>query len=406
MPERIPITIIGAGVIGCAIAYQLSKKYDEIIVIEQNPKVTAENQSSRNSGVVHAGIYYPIDVSPLKAELCVKGNKMLYDFCREFAVPCAQTGKLVLAVEEWELPYLEDTFKIAVENNVSGAKLLTKEEAKKLEPNIECIKAAYFPTSGIVEATQLVHQLYAQATQRDVFFLFGTKVVNVKSRDKIFEITTEVNGRTEIFESEIVINAAGLYSDEIARMVNPDSPYDILSIRGESAKFYKTKRENISHNGLNIYPVPHPINSEGKKTNIPFDKFQKLFQQKKVLKTVGVHLTPTFDMSDENYFIGDTVTIGPATNRVKDKEDNFKDLFSPASYLDRVKPFFPNLKNEDISLHQAGVQAKLVQQFDWVIKPDDKFSNFIQLIGIDSPGLTSCLAIAEYVEHLLDSVNK
>jgi L-2-hydroxyglutarate oxidase LhgO len=404
MPERIPITIIGAGVIGCAIAYQLSKKYPEIIVIEKNPKVTAENQSSRNSGVVHAGIYYPKDVSPLKAEFCVKGNKMLYQFCQEFRIPHVQTGKLVLTAEEWEIPYLEDALKIAIENNVPGAKLISKEEAKKLEPNIECIKAAYFPTSGIIEATQLVRQLYAQATQRDAFFLFGTKVVDLKSRNNIFEITTEANGRKEIFESEIVINAAGLYSDEIARMVNPNCPYDILPIRGESAKFYKTKRASISHNGLNIYPVPHPINSEGRKTKIPFDKFQKLFQQKKVLKTVGVHLTPTFDVQDGNYFIGDTVTLGPASKRVTDKDDNSIDLFPPTFYLYSVKPFFPNLTNQDISLHQAGIQAKLVQQFDWVIEPDEKFSKFIQLIGIDSPGLTSCLAIAEYVENLLGHI--
>ena len=142
MSERVPITIIGAGVIGCAIAYQLSKKYAEIIVIEKNPKVTSENQSSRNSGVIHAGIYYPKDVSKLKSELCIKGNKMLYDFCREFEVAHQQTGKLVVAVEQWELPYLDDTLRIAVENNVPGAKLISREETQKLEPNVACINAA------------------------------------------------------------------------------------------------------------------------------------------------------------------------------------------------------------------------------------------------------------------------
>ena len=401
MSERIPITIIGAGVIGCAIAYQLSKKHDEIVVIEKNLKVTAENQSSRNSGVIHAGIYYPKDVSRLKADLCVKGNKMLYDFCQEFDVPHAQTGKLVLAVEDWELPYLDDALKIAINNKVPRAKLISAEEAKILEPNVECIKAAFFPTSGIVEATQLVYRLYTHATQRNTFFLFGSKVINVKPKGNIFEITTETDGQTETFESEIVINCAGLYADEIARMANPDCPYKTLPIRGEASKFYKTKRNNINHGGMNIYPVPTPIDSDGKKVKIQFEKFQKLFKENKVLKTVGIHLTPTFDEKDGEYQIGDTVTIGPASKRVRDKEDNANDLFQPSYYLENIKRFFPNVKLVDISLHQAGVQAKLHNHFDWVIEPDEKYANFIQLIGIDSPALTSCLAIAEYVEDLI-----
>ncbi len=404
MSEKVQLTIIGAGVIGCAIANRLSKKYDDIFVIEKNPKVTSENQSSRNSGVVQSGIYYPKDVSRLKGELCVKGNKMLYDFCQEFDVPHAQTGKLVLAVQDWELDYLKDCYQIAVENKVPGAKLISPEQAKALESKIDCIKAAYFPTSGIVEATQLVYRLYSLATQQGVFFLTGTKVINIKPKGKIFEVTTEAGKDKEIFESEIVINCAGLYSDEIARMINQDSPYDILPIRGETAKFYKTKRDEIHHNGINIYPVPHPIDSEGKKTSMPFNEFQKLFQQKKVLKTVGVHLTPTFDVQNNEYQIGDTVTIGPATKRVEEKENNSKNLLQPEHYLERVKPYFPNLTLEDISLHQAGVQAKLVQQFDWVIEPEKKYNNFIQLIGIDSPGLTSCLSIAEYVEELVKTI--
>ncbi len=401
MPEKIPITIIGAGVIGCAIAAQLSKKHEEIIVFEKNPKVTAENQSSRNSGVVHAGIYYPKDVSPFKADLCVKGNKMLYEYCKEFNVPHAQTGKLVVANEDWQLPYLEDALRIALDNKVPGAKLISSDEAKRMEPNVESIKAAYFPTSGIVEATQLVHRLYTHATQNNTFFLPGSKVIDVKPKGKIFELTTETSGQMEAFESEIVINCAGLYSDEIARMVDPDCPHKILPIRGEATKYYKNKREEIDHRGMNVYPVPTPIDSSGKKVKIPFEEFQKLFKQNKVLKTVGVHLTPTFDEKNGEYFIGDTVTIGPASKKAGNKEDYSNDLFDPTYYFENINQFFPNIKLDDISLHQAGIQAKLSDRFDWVIEPDKKYPNFIQLIGIDSPGLTSCLAIAEYVEEIV-----
>ena len=404
MAERVEITIIGAGVIGCAVAYQLSKKYDEIFVIEKNPKVTAENQSSRNSGVIHAGIYYPKDESPLKAKLCVKGNKMLYDFCQEFDVPHKQTGKLVMATEEWQLEYLNDTFQIAQQNGVPGARIISAEEAKKLEPNVNCIQAAHFTTTGIVEPTELVYRLFTLATQNSAYFLTQTEVVNINPKKDYFEITTKSGNQTEVFETEILINSAGLYSDEVGRMINPGCPYQIFPVRGETAKFYKTRRQNIFHKGMNLYPVPHPLDEDRKKLVKPFDEFQKLFKSKKVLKTVGVHLTPTLDLVDGSYEIGNTVTIGPATKAVSAKEDYTTDLYPPEYYLELVHPFFPNLNVEDISLHQTGIQAKLKNHFDWVIEPDEKYPKCIQLIGIDSPGLTACLAIGEYVDELISSL--
>ena len=404
MAERIQIAIVGAGVIGCAIAYQLSKKYDEIFVIEKNPKVTAENQSSRNSGVIHAGIYYPKDESPLKAKLCVEGNRTLYDFCQEFDVPCKQTGKLVMATEDWQLDYLRDTFQIALQNDVPGAIIISAEQAKQMEPNVNCIQAANFPTSGIVEPTQLVYRLFTLASQNGVYFLTQTEVIDIKPKNGYFEVATKSGDQIEIFETEILINSAGLYSDEIAKKINPDCPHEIFPVRGEVAKFYKSRRENIFHLGMNLYPVPHPLDANGKKFVIPFNEFKKLFKAKKILKTVGTHLTPAFDLIDGSYEIGNTVTIGPATKAVMDKEDYTTDLYLPEYYFEMVHPFFPNLKIDDISLHQTGIQAKLKNQFDWVIEPDKKYPKCIQLVGIDSPGLTGCLAIGEYVGKLLDMV--
>ena len=404
MAERVKIAIVGAGVVGCAIAYQLSKKYDEIFVIEKNPKVTAENQSSRNSGVIHAGIYYPKDESPLKAKLCVEGNRMLYDFCQEFDVPYKQTGKLVMATETWQLDYLQDTFQIALQNRVPGARIISAEEARKMEPNVNCIQAAHFPTSGIVEPTQLVYRLFTLASQNDVYFLTQTQVNDIQPKNGYFEITTKSGNQIEIFETEILINSAGLYSDELARKINSDCPHEIFPVRGEMAKFYKSRRKDIFHAGMNLYPVPHPLDANGKKLIMPFDDFEKLFKAKKVLKSVGVHLTATFDIIDRKYEIGNTVTIGPATKSVSNKEDYTLDLYPPEYYFELINSFFPNLKIEDISLHQTGIQAKLKNQFDWVIEPDAKYPKCIQLIGIDSPGLTGCLAIARYVAELLDEV--
>lgn len=404
MAERVMITIVGAGVVGCAIAYSLSKKCDDIFVIEKNPKVTGENQSSRNSGVIHAGIYYPKEESPLKAELSVIGNRKLYDFCQEFGVPHRMTGKLVVATEEWQLEYLKDTFDIAIQNNVPGAKMLSAEQAKALEPNIRCRQAAYFPTSGIVEPTQLVRRLSTLARQNGVYFLTGTEVTEIKAKGQYFEVGLISPNRHEILETEVLINSAGLYSDVIAKKVNPECPYEILPVRGEMAKFYKSRRSEIFHHGLNIYPTPYPLDKTGRKLVIPFAEFQSLFKAKQVLKTVGVHLTPTFDLVDDSYEIGNIVTIGPATKGVEDRENYAQDLFEPPYFWEMVHSFFPNLRTEDIELHQTGIQARLKNQFDWVIEPDEKHPRCIQLVGIDSPGLTACLAIAEYVMQLVQSI--
>lgn len=404
MSERVKITIVGAGVVGCAIAYMLSKKTEDIFVIEKNPKVAGENQSSRNSGVIHAGIYYPKDESPLKSKLSVIGNGRLYEFCQEYGIPHRMTGKLVVATEEWQLEYLADTFDIAIQNNVPGAKMLSAEQAKALEPNVHCLQAAYFPTSGIVEPTQLVRRLSTLAKQNGVYFLTGTEVSEIKPKGQYFEVGLMSANRYEILETEVLINSAGLYSDVIAKRVNPEFPYEILPVRGEMAKFYKSRRPEIFHHGLNIYPTPYPLDKTGRKLVMPFAEFQSLFKAKQVLKTVGVHLTPTFDMVDDNYEIGNIVTIGPAMKGVEEREDYARDLFDPAYFWEMVNPFFPNLRIEDIELHQTGIQAKLKNQFDWVIEPDEKHPRCIQLVGIDSPGLTACLAIAEYVTQLVQSI--
>ncbi len=400
MSERVKITIIGAGVVGCAAAWRLSAKYKDLFVLDKNPRGLSENQSSRNSGVIHAGVYYPQDEMPLKAKLCVEGNRLLYDFCEEFEVPAKRTGKLVLAVNEMELDYLADTLKIAGQNGVPGGRLIEAEEALSLEPNISCLKAAFFPTSGIVDSSGLVQKLKALASRQGACFLAGTKVIDARPGPDAFSLTARSSdGSTEVFESELIINSAGIYADEIARLVNPDSPWDVLPIRGESAKFYKTRRPEIGHSGHNVYPTPHGIWPDGRKADVPFAEFQSLFREKQVVKTVGVHLTPTFDVVDGRYEIGSMVTIGPATKGGISKDDLAIGLHPVEHYHGLVRAFFPHLNVRDLELHQAGIQSKLKGLNDYLIEPDPRFPRFINLLGIDSPGLTSCLAIARTVEE-------
>ena len=401
MSEEIFITIIGGGVVGCAIALEISKEYNKnIVVVEKNRQINGENQSSRNSGVIHAGIYYDKGKEPFKARLCKEGNKLLYEFCSKNNIPHKKTGKLVVATNSLEEEYLEDIYKIAAENDIPGTKIIDCKEVKKIEPNIIATSALYVPTSGIIDPTSFVNNLYRQAESYGTIFLVGNKAIGIEPYKEGFNVTIQSDNGNETFKTAILINSAGLHSDEVAKMFNPGCSYKIDPIKGESAKFYKSRRANTSINEMNIYPVPFGYLPNGERLNVPFKEFQKLYNACKINKSVGVHLTPTLDTKGSNYFIGDIVTIGPAYSKPAGKED-YKPTRNEKYFLSMVKPFFPNLRLADISLHQTGIRAKLKGYNDFVIEKDTEHLNFINLIGIDSPGLTSSLAIAKYVKQML-----
>lgn len=402
--EEIFITIIGAGVVGCAIAYELSASLSagisgEIVVVEKNEQIKGENQSSRNSGVIHAGIYYPKDSGPFKAEFCVGGNNLLYDFCSKYDIPHKKTGKIVIAVNELEEEYLNDVYRTAVENQVSGVRYIGKNEIKKLEPNTEGIYGLYVPTSGIIEPTSLVFNLFKLAEADGAIFLTGNEVVEIDPENDFFYIGLKTKNGYERFKTRILINSAGLYSDEIAKMINPESQYEMEPVKGEWVKFYCSKRQDIMMNGLNVYPVPSGYLSNGEKLAVPFKEFERLFRENKITKSLGIHLSPTFDLQGGKYIIGNTIIAGPAYSKPANKED-YTHSRGEQYFLDSILPFFPNLKLEDITLHQTGIRAKLKNQYDFIIKNDKKYPHCINLIGIDSPGLTACLSIAKYVKEL------
>ncbi|MDP6845674.1 MAG: NAD(P)/FAD-dependent oxidoreductase [Candidatus Nanoarchaeia archaeon] len=353
----IPITVIGGGVIGCAIAYELSSDY-EVLLIEKN-QIPGENQSSRNSGVIHAGIYYEPD--SLKARLCVEGNKLLYDFCEENDVPYSRTGKLIVATNTDEEKCLESLLDRANENGVPGVELVNSLE---YEPNVSSNSALYVPTSGIVDPASLVNKLKELSTGAN--FLDKSKVVCINEN----KITLDSG---ETFETDLIINAAGLYAEDIAKLANPQRSYGLTAFRGEAAKFYTREDTKVS---MNVYPVPRDVVGNG-------ESFQ----------TLGVHLTPTFDLEGE---LSQTVTIGPYYV-VGVKREDYSHKANEQQFLDAVLPFFPNITLEDISLHQTGIQMKSPDH-DFIIERDN---NVINLIGIDSPGLTSALAIAKHVKRLI-----
>jgi L-2-hydroxyglutarate oxidase LhgO len=373
----IEYAIIGGGAIGRSIAYALGLQgSSEVVVIEKAPPTLIENQSTRNSGVIHSGIYYQRRSRPLKAKLCVLGNSLLYQFCRDFDVAHAQTGKLVVATTQAEEERLDEIYKTALENQVPGVALLSAAEASAMEPMVTATKALYAPSSGIIDAAGYLRALQRAGKSHN---LFATEVQSISKSPHGFKIKTRSQNREDEFVARRVINAAGLYADDVAKMLDPTSPYTITPVRGESAKFYL---RGFEWQGMSIYPVPERFTTQSGQT----------------VETLGVHLTPTLD---EAGGIAPTVTIGPAIRSDTGKEDYGNNLRPPEFYWEKIRAFLPAITKDQIQLHQCGIQARLAGRPDWIIEPARQEPGFVNLIGIDSPGLTASLAIADHVVSTL-----
>lgn len=377
-------TIIGAGVVGCALAWELSRQGEEVLVLEKNPGVTqGENQSSRNSGVIHAGLYYDRNTRPLKARLCVEGNRRLYDFCREHGVPHLGCGKLVVATREAERPILEHYHALARHNGVP-VRLVGPSEVREMEPQVQASLALHLPSSGVVDATALVYRLHVLALNHGAQFLTGVRLCGARICPEGTRLRIAYrDGAEDEFLSSRVINAAGLDADDVARMVDPESPFRTDPVRSEIVKFYRTRREEVRLCGMNVYPTPRQVvTSQG------------------AYFTVGVHLTPTLEIHPQGECaVGPVVTVGPLNTAAADKEDYRREFRPMKVFFDEVSSFFPGLRLEDLEPHQVGIQARLAGHQDWVILPSPEEPRWINLLGIDSPGLTGALAIARLVRE-------
>jgi len=390
------ITIVGGGIVGNAIAYELKGQFSEEIIclLERNTLFPGENQTSRNSGVVHAGIYYDKQVSPFKARFCVEGNALLYAFCADHDLPVRNTGKLIVATNESEHQTLISLLERSKENTVPDVEMISGSEVKAYEPNVEAHSALWVPTSGVVDPTSMVSKLRDLAGL-DEFFLVGTTATNITPTDEGFlvEATTE-DGELCDFTTKYVVNAAGLYCEDIARMVNPDFPLTLFPVRGEYAKFYQTRSELSV--GMNVYPTP-----------ITFPK-----PNGSAYTTLGVHLTPTFaaDSSGECFkedglfALAKEVAVGPMNRRRGDigREDYGSDLAPLDDFFSKIRRFFPGVNLDDLQLHQTGIQAVIANSNDYHIARDTKHPGMLNVVGICSPGLTSALAIAKYVREIFN----
>lgn len=389
MSTRISIAIVGGGAVGCAVAWALSRAYSDVFVFEKNPGISnGENQSSRNSGVIHSGIYYDQETRPEKAVLCVEGNRLLYGFCNQYRVPALKVGKLIVATEESEEETLDHYLERARENGVPRVERISRGRVKEIEQNVRARSALFVHTAGILDPAALLYHLYTLASRQGVHFITGTEVVGAEPDGELIRLSLSYpDGKREDVKARTVVNAGGIYGDCIARMADPDSPYELDPVTGVSYKFYCHKRPRLVLNGTNVYPTPQYVTTQ----------HGRHF-------TVGIHLTPTFGESGHPPVLGTTVTVGPRLVPVGGRNPETEVECSPESFVNSIRPFFPELRVNDLLWHQSGLQARLKGYPDFVISSPSAGPNFINLLGIDSPGLTSCLAIARRVKEKVDEL--
>ncbi len=386
MPAKISVAIIGGGVIGCSIAKELSSFCSDVFVFEKNPSIRqGENQSTRNSGVIHSGVYYDQQTRPQKAALCVEGNRLLHKFCASHKIPSLKTGKLIVATTQGEEEILEEYLGRAKENEVPNVEIIPGKSVLKLEPSVTAKSALLVPSAGIIDAPSLLYRLHTIASNAGVHFMVQTEVLELNlKRDAVNTVFRYFDGTIDEVDAVVAINAGGIHADSLARQLNPDSPYVIDPVRGESYKFYSHKRPGLRVLHKNIYPTPEVIET-------PHGKHF----------TVGVHLTPTFEDLSYPPRLGSTVTVGPKLSPVKDLESWRGDWIPAKVFSDQVNRYFPALSEDDLVWHQAGVQARLKDHPDFVIEKDPIYPQFVNLVGIDSPGLTACLSIAREVARIV-----
>jgi glycerol-3-phosphate dehydrogenase len=388
--DRVDILIIGGGVVGCAIAAELANpasltnsrknsQQRDIFLVERLPRVGMAT-STRNSGVVHSGIYYT--ANSLKARHCVAGNRLTFAFCEKHGVAYKRTGKLVVAQNDGEIKALEALLDRGKANGVEGLRLIAPAEIHAREPHVHGVAALEVPSTGIVSAEELVRAFARVANDAGVNIVTRARVVSLEPAKEGIRVGLFVGDEagdgspqeaTEFIEARCVINAAGLYADEVAALAGNRS-WKIYPVRGEYCEVRGSHAELIR--GL-VYPLPH---ADG--------------------LSLGMHFTKT---------IWGTLLIGPTARYVHSKENYERGRLSVADFLPGARQMLPELKEADLQVAYSGLRPKLVPpdqhgMADFVIERDVNVPRMIQLVGIESPGLTAAPSIALQVSEMVEEI--
>jgi len=357
---EVDVAVVGAGLVGLAVAREAAARGLSVAVLERNPRV-AQETSSRHSGVLHAGLYYPTD--SLKAQLCVEGRRELVTFCRRHDVPHRICGKLIVAASEAEEEGLERLAAQGESNGVEGLRRVTAAEVRAREPNVTAAAGLLSEATGIVSSDDLAAALQRRVEDLGGLVLLGQEVVGLASGAGGWSLSIRPRrGDIYTFAAGQVVNAAGLWAGDVARLGgDPD-----LRIHYCKGDYFWTTR--LAVNGL-VYPLPEAG-----------------------LQGLGVHTT--VDLAGR-------IRFGPDTTYVEALDYRVDEAKAPA-FARAVSRYLGGLSADDLQPDTSGIRPKLTA--------DGSFADFhigrgptglLDLAGIESPGLTSCLAIGRRVADLL-----
>ncbi|NGP88327.1 L-2-hydroxyglutarate oxidase [Fodinibius halophilus] len=392
------IAIIGGGIIGGALAYKLSEKYQFEIVVVDKEEEPNQHQTGRNSGIIHSGVYYP--ENSLKSKNCINGYKQLVQFLEEHNLTYKITGKLIAAANESEFSELDRLFKNA-QNVGLGVQYLTKNEICEIDPNLTIPRGFFVEETGLVDYSQVLNRLIDISSDNGVDFIFGTSINDIEENSNKYSLSTNEKS----IQAKYIINCAGLQCDRVYELLTgQNSPVRILPFKGE----YFEVSPDLYQSDIPVYPVPNP--------DFPF---------------LGVHLTPMIDGSlkvgpnavlsfDREGYDGFEVKVADVLDIVSNKAiykliKDYKTIVlkemlkqkSKNFFEKKVKKYWSRFSTSEINGYSCGIRAQATENGE--LLSDFRIETFdrqVHVLNAPSPAATSCLAIADTIVEKLNGIIK
>lgn len=363
--ERVDSIVVGAGVVGLAVARSLALAGDKVIVVERHARI-GEETSSRNSGVIHSGIYYPKD--SFKARLCVRGRELLYDYCSRRQIAHSKCGKLIVA-QSAQIQALQDLHARAIANGVDDLELLTADRVRSIEPHVRCSAALLSPSTGIIDVHEYMNALLADIEAAGGHVVTRTQFVRASANGSGFTVHLDCEGEALAMSCARLINSAGL---------------DAVSLL-QRLEGYPASRLRTAHFAKGSYFVCHGVRP-----------FKRLVYPMPNEAGLGVHAT--LDLDGATRFGPDVEWVDQCNYQVNSRRGE--------SFYAAIREYWPTLPEGALQPGYAGIRPKLVgadaKAADFVIESekDHGVTGLVNLLGIESPGLTSSLALAQLVTSM------